>query len=192
MLIHEFEELTGFHPSADLYSVIEEHYNDFIGDKRSFCIAYKNNENGIASRIQREADSQAFSHKRDTDDRLFRLADKVTELEIKLRAAEGWSHYEDKDAFSQSEYDLLKDAHGTRALTDDEAKDLLYKWYGFAKEKVAILRSAPVLEKSRDGRIREVGKASRDPLYNASDWNYVRFIVAGFTLELKSDSISKV
>jgi hypothetical protein len=31
-------------------------------------------------------------------------------------------------------------------MTDDEAKDLLYDWFGFAREKVTILHSVPTYE----------------------------------------------
>ena len=40
MMIHEFEKLTGFHPTADLYKAIEHAYMEFDGDKVEFCKAY--------------------------------------------------------------------------------------------------------------------------------------------------------
>jgi phytoene dehydrogenase-like protein len=60
MMIQEFEKLTGIYPTADLYAVIEAAYMEFDGDKTAFCKAYKSNKNGIAEKIQREANMAAF------------------------------------------------------------------------------------------------------------------------------------
>lgn len=43
MLREEFERMTGFYPSADLYRVIEVRYKEFSGNKADFCKAYKSN-----------------------------------------------------------------------------------------------------------------------------------------------------
>lgn len=56
MMREEFERLTGFYPSADLYRVIEVRYSEFHGDKREFCKAYKSNKDGLAESIQRDRD----------------------------------------------------------------------------------------------------------------------------------------
>ena len=55
MLISEFETLTGIYPPESLYSVIEKHYYDSKLDKHEFCENYKLNADGLAERIQREA-----------------------------------------------------------------------------------------------------------------------------------------
>ena len=54
-MLEEFEELTGFYPSADMYDAIELEYADFPGDKYAFCEAYKANKDGLAERIQQRA-----------------------------------------------------------------------------------------------------------------------------------------
>lgn len=55
MMLEEFEELTGFYPSADMYDAIELEYADFPGDKYAFCEAYKANKDGLAEKIQQKA-----------------------------------------------------------------------------------------------------------------------------------------
>lgn len=55
MMMTEFEELTGFYPSADMYDAIELEYADFPGDKYAFCEAYKANKDGLAEKIQQRA-----------------------------------------------------------------------------------------------------------------------------------------
>lgn len=54
-MLEEFEELTGFYPSADMYDAIELKYADFPGDKYAFCEAYKANKDGLAEKIQQKA-----------------------------------------------------------------------------------------------------------------------------------------
>ena len=74
-------------------------------------------------------------------------------------------------------------------MTDDEAKALLYNWYGFAKEKVEILHTAPIYEVNRHRQIRKIGEAERAPLYNATDWNYIRFNCGRMSYELYNDNL---
>lgn len=59
MLIQEFEQRTGYYPSAKEYAVIEQAYYTFDGDKDAFCKAYKGNKDGLAQRIQRIANAEA-------------------------------------------------------------------------------------------------------------------------------------
>ena len=55
MMLTEFEELTGFYPSADMYDAIDLEYSEFSGDKYAFCEAYKANKDGLAEKIQQRA-----------------------------------------------------------------------------------------------------------------------------------------
>ncbi len=55
MLRSEFELLTDIYPSETLYSVIERFYMDSKEDKHDFCYNYKFNVDGLAQRIQTEA-----------------------------------------------------------------------------------------------------------------------------------------
>ena len=59
MLIREFEERTGYYPSAKEIETIEWAYHEFHGDKDAFCEAYKENKDGLAQRIQRIANAEA-------------------------------------------------------------------------------------------------------------------------------------
>lgn len=54
MLISEFIERTGYQPTADEYAVIENEYNNFNGDKDSFCRAWKRVNPTKAGQIERE------------------------------------------------------------------------------------------------------------------------------------------
>ena len=74
-------------------------------------------------------------------------------------------------------------------MTDDEAKDLLYNEFGFAREKVTIYHSIPAYEVNRHRQLRKVGEIERLPLYEATDWNYIRFDCGCMTYELINDDL---
>ena len=83
MLKHEFEELTGFYPTETLYSVIEDHYYASDGDKQAFCEAYKENRDGLASKIQREADLREIATKCDLQSEVMSLKGRIDYLKRK-------------------------------------------------------------------------------------------------------------
>lgn len=166
MMIEEFEQRTGYFPSSAEYKAIEAAYMEFDGDKDEFCKAYKKNANGIAERIQRETNAAAFKEKRQHAADLTRRDIEIERLKKQLEREQEWKPYEDADAVSQADYDELAASGGADRMTDDEAKALLYNWYGFAKEKVEILRTAPIYEVNRHRQLRKIGEAKRAPLYN--------------------------
>lgn len=67
MMREEFEQRTGFYPSSALYAIIEKHYTEFVGDKDAFCKAYKKNADGLAEKIQREADMETFKAQQEAE-----------------------------------------------------------------------------------------------------------------------------
>lgn len=119
-----------------------------------------------------------------------KLEAKISRLEKQLEKELEWKPYDDENNISQSEYEQLVNGGGTRFLSDDEAKDILYDWFGFAKEKVEIINSVPVFEINRHGCLRRTGTVDRRPAYNATDWNYIRFNCGGAAYELCNDQIS--
>ena len=189
MMLEEFEKRTGFFPSLEEYEVIEQSYMNFAGDKDAFCKAYKKNEGGLAEKIQHEANMQRIKAQRETEKTLEEYKAKIAKLEKSLERELEWKAYEDKNNVQQAEYENLAKAAGTKKLTDDEAKDLLYDWYGFAKEKIKILHSVPMYEVNRHKQLRKTGELERLPLYNATDWNYIRFDCGCMSYELYNDNL---
>ena len=163
MMIEEFEQRTGYFPSSAEYKAIEAAYMEFDGDKDEFCKAYKKNANGIAERIRREVNAAAFKESRQHTADLTRRDIEIERLKKQLEREQEWKPYEDADAVSQADYDELATSGGTDKMTDDEAKALLYNWYGFAKEMVVILHTAPIYEINRHRQLREVGAVDRAP-----------------------------
>ena len=64
-----------------------------------------------------------------------------------------------------------------------------YNWYGFTKEKIIIRRTIPTYEVNRHRQLRQVGEIDRAPLYNATDWNYIRFDCGCMAYELHNDTL---
>lgn len=113
----------------------------------------------------------------------------VERLTEQLEREQEWKPYEDKDNVSQEDYEHLAKQPDTKFLTEEEAKDLLYDWYGFAKEKVTIYHSIPKYEVNRHHTLRKVGEIDRRPVYNATDWNYIRFDCGAMSYELHDDNL---
>ena len=62
MLQSEFETLTDIFPDVLLYEAAEKAYNEGNwASKAEFCECFRHNEDGIASKIQRQANSRWFS-----------------------------------------------------------------------------------------------------------------------------------
>ena len=49
----------------------------------------------------------------------------------------------------------------------------------FNPERIEIITTAHTYEVNKYRRLRKAGIYTRQPLYNATDWNYVRFNVRG-------------
>ncbi len=106
-----------------------------------------------------------------------------------LEKEQEWKPYEDHGNVTQDDYSKLAEQRDTRFLTDDEAKDILYDWFGFAKEMVVIHRTVPKYEVNRHRLLRNVGSIDRRPAYNATDWNYIRFDCGMMTYELHNGDL---
>lgn len=189
MLLEEFEERTGFYPSADMYDAIELAYSKYDGDKDTFCADYKANKNGLAESIQQEATLMAgketltliaISAKKDT--RISELEKKVERLEAALEKAQGWKKCGNYSNMKDEQYlDLEKSGEPIPA---EKAVELIHYEFGFAKEQIIILNEIPEYEKNNAGQLRKIGTVSRPPRYEATDWNYIRFDVNGWHYEM--------
>lgn len=189
MEIKEFEKRTGYFPTTEEYKTIEKFYMNFDGDKDEFCEAYKKNEGFIAEKIQHEANLERLKSDSETSEKIKAAQEEIEKLKKDLEREQEWKPYNDAENVSQCDYDKLAKAAGTKELTNDEAKSLLYEWYGFAKEKITIHRTTPIYEVNRHGRLRKIGETNRSPIYNATDWNYIRFDCGCMSYELQDDNL---
>ena len=189
MMLEEFEKRTGYFPTMEEYAAIEKAYMEFNGDKDAFCKAYKKNDGGIAERIQREVNKQNINAQHEAEKAQKAMEARIAELEKALEREQEWKPYEDTDNVQQADYERLASQSDTEHMSDEKAKDLLYEWYGFAREKIKIHHSVPVYEVNRHRRLRKVGELDRSPLYNATDWNYIRFDCGCMSYELYNDNL---
>ena len=137
---------------------------EFSGDKDIFCKAYKKNEEWLAEKIQKEADIQAMKEKVWMEHVIGEYEARIAKLNADLEREQEWSSYEDNNYVSEEDYQNLANCRDTKILSDEEAKQLLYDWYGFAKDKVTILRSIPRYEKKRHNRLRTVGEMAKEQI----------------------------
>lgn len=138
-----------------------------------------------------QADAEYYQKSADDlSDRLKQAEKEIDSLKQQLDAELEWKDYEITENVRQDGYDKLVKQSGTRFLTDEEAKDILYDWYGFAKEKLVIQKTVPVYQINRHRCLRKTGEVERRPVYNATDWNYIRFDCGGMSYELYNDSLN--
>lgn len=149
-----------------------------------FEVAEQNIENDFMMSLKERAEI--------ADERLNRIKElyvKMNHLEKQLEKEQEWKDYVFNDNVSQKDYEKLVTAGGTKFLTDKEAKDLLYGWFGFARDRINIVKSVPMLQINRHGEIRKIGVYERVPSYNATDWHYIRFNCDPICYELYNDDL---
>ncbi|WP_368273963.1 hypothetical protein [Intestinimonas butyriciproducens] len=188
MMMSEFVERTGFQPTADEYEQIEDAYYNFDGDKDAFCKAfveqggelkiYKARADEIA-RLRSQMLEVEKQLKKDVADRDRRIEELTAELDRELE----WKPSTGTGTnMEQSRYEKL--ASSGRVMTDEEAKAFIADECGFAPEKIRILHEASTYEVNKHLRLRVAATFDRAPVYDATDWNYVRFDCASFMYEL--------
>ena len=188
MMLSEFVERTGFEPLAFEYAKIEEAYYDFDGDKDTFCKAFVegNGEKKVYQARAAEIDrlngkilEMDKSVKKENAEYERRLADLQAQLDREL----GWKPSEGTGTnMNQSDYEALAalcdGTHGDpHEMTDDEAKKLIASEFGFAVEKVVIIHVVHAYEVNKHHQLRKYAEYIRRPMYDVSDYNYVRFDV---------------
>jgi len=180
MLQQEFELLSGIYPTSDLYAFIEQAYNEFDGDKGAFCEAYRANRDGLAETIRSKCDLAHAHANAAAEQTIAELGRRINDLQFKLDREQEWRPYECERNVSQTDYARLascvREGSDSHYMTDDEAKDWIYREYGFAREMVTIFHEVDVEEINRHSEVRKAGRTyDRRPVYDATDYHYIRF-----------------
>lgn len=113
----------------------------------------------------------------------------INSLKEQLDKELEWKPCEGGTTMEQGRYEELATAGGTRVLTEQEAKDLIYNEFGFAPEKIRIINTVHTYEANKYHLMRKSNEYIRKPVYNASDWNYIRFDCAGWQYEMVNCSL---
>lgn len=64
-------------------------------------------------------------------------------------------------------------------MSENEARQLVSEEFGFNPERVKIITTVHTYEVNKHHQLRKAATLTRQPLYDATDWNYVRFNVQG-------------
>ena len=190
MMIEEFEKRTGFYPTQVQYEAIERAYMDFDGDKDAFCRAFvkADGEKKVYQARAAEIDrlngkilEMDRASKRDSEVYEKRIADLQAQLDKELE----WKPSEGTGTnMTQADYESLLESctgdHGDpHVMSEDEARLLVAEEFGFNPERVEIVTTVHTYEVNKHHLLRKAATYTRQPLYNATDWNYVRFNVRG-------------
>ena len=190
MTIREFEVLTGFHPSTAHYEVIEQDYNSSQLDKYEYCEAYKADKDGIAERLARLADKCAWERDNKHADELKAsfteiklLHDRLAEAKAQLDRELDWHPATDIGTnMSEHDYQLLADDEPP--LSELDAIRHIYEECGFDMAHIKIVKTVNTYDVNKHHKCRISGEFSRLPVWSSTDWNYIRFDVAGLQWEL--------
>lgn len=190
MMMSEFIERTGFQPTADEYAKIEEAYYGFKGDQGEFCLEFvakggdKKLYEARATEIERlkgKILELEKMYKSDAEEQEKRIADLQAQLDKELE----WKPCQSVGTnMSQEHYEeLLENCTGNngdpRIMSEAEALQLVAEEFGFNPERIEIITTVHTYEVNKHCQFRKSATLTRQPLYNATDWNYVRFNVRG-------------
>ena len=96
-------------------------------------------------------------------------------------------------AMAQCKYSELHDAADTVKMTDEEAVAYIAKEFGFDEKKIVIEREAELRVYTGAATTKASGvRIPREPVYNASDWHYIRFRVCDVLWEIVNDSLEMI
>ena len=188
MLMSEFIDRTGFTPTYEEYRKIEESYYSFDGDKDAFCKAFVNNDGAMKlcearaaeiGRLRSLLTENERQYKKDIADRDRRIDELTAELDYELEWKPSDSTGTNMD---QKRYEDL--AKCGKVMTDEEATAFIADECGFAPEKIHIQHEVNTYEVNKHRRLRKACTFNRAPVYESTDWNYIRFDCAYFMYEL--------
>ncbi len=188
MMMSEFIERTGLQPTAEEYAKIEEAYYDFNGDKNEFCLEFvaKGGEKKICEaraaeieRLKGKIVELEKMFKADAEKQEKRIADLQAQLDKELE----WKPSERTGTnMSQERYEeLLESCTGhngdPHVMSEGEARQLVAEEFGFDPERIEIVTTVHTYEVNKYHQLRKAAAYTRQPLYDATDYNYVRFNV---------------
>ena len=158
--------------------------NSYVGTAFEGCfeIAEENIEYDFADSMKSRLETARESADRsdETAKKLYEenqsLKQKIAKLETQLEREQEWEAYEEKENVSRTGYENLAMQDDTRQLSEEEAKQMIHRLFGFETGKIEIVTSVPVYEINRHRQLRVAGHEERRPLYNATDWNYIRYL----------------
>lgn len=179
MMMSEFIKRTGFEPTYEEYQEIEEAYYEFNGSKDAFCKAFVdgNGEKRVcALRVTKieKLKSQILESDRTIKEVTAQYEKKLQSLQAELDKELEWKPCTGSGTnMAQERYERLVNAG--RGMSDEDAKAFVSEECGFAPERIRILHEVSTYEVNKYHHLRKSGTFIRTPVYESTDWNYVRF-----------------
>lgn len=165
--------------------------DSYIGASFTGCfeLAEENIEMDFACNLQDRADAA----EREAAALKAQLADTQKKLEAAQQLSKAYLAELDRELawkpstgtgtnMDQTRYEAL--ASAGRQMTDQEAKEFIADECGFSVDKITILHEVSTYEVNKYHRLRVAAKYDRSPVYESTDWNYIRFDCASFMYEL--------
>lgn len=186
MLYSEFVTLTETEVSDEEYRYIEQSYYDSKLDKTDFCKLWK-----------RDCDNGKWAAELALREKLDRMTEelkarekKITTLEEQLDREQEWK-LSDRAGTHMSQNEYAKLFKVGEHIDYDTAKELIERKFGFQPDKIEIISEVETFEVSRHYRLRRKDTYTREPIYCATDWNYIRFNVANLQYEMISGELEQ-
>lgn len=194
MMMSEFIDRTGFTPTYEEYQKIEEAYYNFDGNKDAFCKAFVecNGEKEICSTRAKKIDqlkSQLVESDRNIKELTERYEQKIRLLQAQLDAELEWKPCDGGTNMEQDRYEALLNSGTSKKMSTEEAKQFLADECGFDPDRIHIITEVSTYEANKYHQMRKAATYTREPVYESSDWNYVRFDCGNFMYEFVNGDI---
>lgn len=186
MLYSEFVNLTGTKVSIEEYDCIEQSYYDSELNKVEFCKMWKQDYDSgkwaVELALRKKLDRMTEELK-EREKKITKLEEKITKLEEQLEREQDWK-LSDRAGTHMSQDEYMKLHECGSSISEDTAKKIIEKEFSFQPDKIEIVPEVATYEVSRHYRLRRKDTYTREPIYNATDWNYIRFNVANLQYEM--------
>lgn len=112
-----------------------------------------------------------------------KIATELEKVKAELNKELEWKDCENMGT-NMSEKDYLHLKKSGKVMTKQEAIDLIASEFGFDPEKITILSTVQTFEVNKYHCTRVKESLVRDPIYDATDWNYIRFNCSNWCYEM--------
>ena len=193
MMLQEFIDRTGFEPTYEEYRKIEEAYYEFNGNTDNFCKAFGANGGEKKVSAARAAEIERLRSQMVEMDKEFKehsamLEKKIASLQMDLDKELEWKPSTGTGTWMcEDSYQHLKSSG--RVMSEQEAIEFIADECGFAADKIRIVRSVATYEVNKYRQLRKAESYEREPVYESTDWNYVRFDCASFMYEYENGEL---
>lgn len=179
MLYSEFKNLTGVKVSIEEYDCIEQSYYDSELDKAEFCKVWKQDYDSGKWAVELALRRRL----RHMTEELKEREKKIAKLEEQLDREQDWK-LSDRSGTHMSQDKYISLREDGDLISYDTAKNIIVKEFGFQLDKIEIITEVETFEVSRHYRLRRKDTYTREPVYESTDWNYIRFNVGNLQYEM--------